>query len=188
MEEALEIRIPYDIRLVMYGIYFDTWSKLYSNNSLTMMNNDCIKTDKMILGKGLKHYFGNAVIKKHEQYSWNFKVKGVFGCIYVGVITDKLSIIQNLHHDAFEYRWTKAYKGYRFSTNDYVMSWIKWGNDGDEIEMTLDLTKDEEDVGKLSYKLNGKNYEEIYKLSNKESYRLCVCLHDSCKNAEFQII
>ena len=188
MEEKLQIRIPYDIRLVMYGIYFDTWSQQYSNNSLTMMNNDCIKTNNHILGKGLKHYFGNCVIKLNEKYTWTFKVSGIFGCIYVGVINDKLSVIQKLHDTRFAYNWGQSYKGYRFSTNEYVMSWIKWGNAGDIIEMTLDLTKNEEDVGMLSYKLNGNDYEEIYKLSNKEPYRLCVCLHDSCTNAQFQII
>ena len=217
IQRKLKQDIPNDICLVISMFYHDNdyWDYKYSNKTLTITNL-YITSNKTI--DGYRHLYGEEVICKDGYFHWTLKVHGNISCVYIGIIkNDPILLSYWGNNNNLSWNWNRqsidsgvlficAHKcirylqtsqsptylrqGIEIYRHNYVRQWYgeECGDDGDIIEMIVDLSNDEYEYGFIRYIINGRDYGIACDTIPKScAYRLSVCVHNLQSNAKIQL-
>ena len=176
--------------LTKYYVDIESWSREFSNKACIILDDEIHTTKKMCFGT--KHVYGNSVIRKGECYHWKLQLKGPQEA-YVGVIANDFALLKKWGAMRNRWDWINDDDGCLLANKSGIVAasgpgnkkdgvmlvskkaLTQTGNDGDVIEMVLDLQNER---GKVTYILNGNNSGCVCnKLPIEKSYRLSVCIN-----------
>eukprot|EP01084_Bolivina_argentea_P186972 322170_1 len=203
-KSLLEI-FPLDIIFLLCTFYDlkDKWSKIYSNEQLEIADYNITAPTYL---HGFCHVYGDIVLKPGLRFNWRFKLIGNFECVYIGIIKDDDKLLCEWRSQTSDWAWNcrGADNGFVFSCSHNNVRYLNenqykeykkqiygemCGNNGDIIEMIVDVTDVKNKIGSIKYIINGKDYGIAYdKIPTHSSYRMAVCIYRSQHLAQVQLI
>ena len=202
IESDLSIIIPDVIKVEVSKFYgsFDKWNRQYSNHKFKILddNESCITSHCLQKSYGIRaayyHIFGNEIIENGEYVTWKLRFHGDCGNVHIGLVCDQHSSLMEYHAISrapcgdFEFYFNCASSTIHYEC-ERISYGEKCGKDGDLIEMTLDLSDQNDPYnGSIVFNINGVDYGVTsVEISKCKKYRFGVCLQDSKYGSQIEL-
>ena len=191
-----DMNIPIEINDIIYLFQriYDQWDKKYSNEHIMIDQEKSMITFNAPNNHEFVTAFGSHSVSKGI-FKWKIKLLSFVnnglhgGSPFVGIIEDKEELVQSSQSgdwDGYGYQFCggsgNLYSEWAYRENKAIDYGCKWKEEGDVIEMILDL-----DDYTLSFSVNGEGFGVAFKNIMDTNYRLVLSAFN-CKGSQFGML